>query len=139
MAIVMSRKIRKVCMSKSNEELTPKMKLFCEEYAINQNAYQACIKAGYSDNYAKGKSSQLLKDDRVQAYIRELVEKFFINKFDELSRKAVQELENIMLNEDTTPTNKLKAIDMILKYSRIEDKINQKESGEDVLTQITMD
>ena len=44
--------------------LTAKQRVFADEYLKDGNAYQAAIKAGYSDNYAKAQSSKLLQNVR---------------------------------------------------------------------------
>ncbi|MDO4605229.1 MAG: terminase small subunit, partial [Helcococcus sp.] len=50
-------------------KLTIKQKKFADEYIISGNAYQSAIKAGYSENYAKGNVIKLLENVRVKKYI----------------------------------------------------------------------
>lgn len=114
----------------NKKDLTENMKLFCESYVVNKNAYKACLSAGYSENYAKGKSSALLKDERVIAYIEKLDKKFFIDKFENLSKLAVMELKKILIDKETTTNNRLKTIDMIFKYSKLEDKLTNNQDEE---------
>lgn len=49
--------------------LTAKQRVFADEYLKDGNAYQAAIKAGYSDNYAKAQSSKLLENVGIKHYI----------------------------------------------------------------------
>ncbi|CQR51464.1 terminase small subunit [Paenibacillus riograndensis] len=51
--------------------LTPKQKLFVQEYLIDLNATQAAIRAGYSPKTAEQQASRLLSNVKVQEAIRE--------------------------------------------------------------------
>lgn len=53
-------------------DLNPRKVLFCQEYLITNNGTQAAIKAGYSENGAPVRASNMLKDLSVQLYIEEL-------------------------------------------------------------------
>ncbi len=54
----------------AKNKLNPKHKAFAEAYISNgANAYQAALDAGYAKNTAKSHSYELLRDERVQAYI----------------------------------------------------------------------
>lgn len=52
-----------------SRDLTAKQRVFADEYLKDGNAYQAAIKAGYSDNYAKAQSSKLLENVGIKSYI----------------------------------------------------------------------
>lgn len=52
-------------------KLNDKQKLFADNYIISLNAYDAAIKAGYSENYAKSKSYALLDNVGIKNYIKE--------------------------------------------------------------------
>ena len=52
-------------------KLTDKQKKFVEEYLIDLNATQACIRAGYSPNRASEQAYQLLQKTTVQEAIAE--------------------------------------------------------------------
>lgn len=54
--------------------LNPKQIAFADEYIITGNLYQSAIKAGYSENYAKGNVKKLLENERVQKYISSRME-----------------------------------------------------------------
>lgn len=52
--------------------LTPKQKVFCEEYLIDLNGTQAAIRAGYSEDSAKEIASQNLTKLNIRSYIEQL-------------------------------------------------------------------
>jgi len=53
------------------KELTPRQKLFCDEYIISLNATQAAIKAGYSEKTARSQGQRQLTKADIKAYIDE--------------------------------------------------------------------
>lgn len=55
-------------------ELNERQLLFCEQYAIDRNAKQAAIRAGYSARTAEMQGSRLLSHDKVRSRIAELVQ-----------------------------------------------------------------
>ncbi len=55
-------------------KLRPKQQTFADYYIELGNAYQAAIKAGYSENYAKGNVVKLLENESVKAYIEKRME-----------------------------------------------------------------
>ena len=52
-------------------EMTPKQKMFCDEYLIDLNATQAAIRAGYSKKTATEQGARLLTNVNVKEYIAE--------------------------------------------------------------------
>lgn len=54
-------------------KMTEKQKRFCDEYLIDLNATQACIRAGYSKKYAGTNADKLLKNTKVKSYIEERI------------------------------------------------------------------
>ena len=52
-------------------KLNIKQKAFADYFIETGNAYQSAIKAGYSENYAKGNVIKLLENESVKAYIKE--------------------------------------------------------------------
>jgi phage terminase small subunit len=63
-------------LENSNKEpLTEKQILFCLEYVKDFNGYKAAIRAGYSENSAMSSSSRLLSYEKVQAYLRDIMQK----------------------------------------------------------------
>ncbi len=53
-------------------KLNAKQERFCEEYAVDSNGAQACIRAGYSPKAAKEQASRLLTKANVRDRIAEL-------------------------------------------------------------------
>ncbi|MDQ7794136.1 MAG: terminase small subunit [bacterium] len=58
-----------------NERLTPKQQAFVQEYLVDLNATQACIRAGYSQRNADKIGSQLLGNPRVAAGIQQALKR----------------------------------------------------------------
>lgn len=56
-------------------KLSPKMKMFCEEYLIDLNGAQAAIRAGYSKHTAKEIASQNLTKPAVMKYLQSRINK----------------------------------------------------------------
>ncbi len=54
----------------SPDELTPKQRLFVEEYGKDRNGKQAAIRAGYSADSAEVQASRLLSNDKVAAAVQ---------------------------------------------------------------------
>ena len=52
--------------------MTPRQRDFCRFYVECGNAHQACIQAGYTEKYAKGKSSKMLNNEEIVAEIQRL-------------------------------------------------------------------
>lgn len=69
-------------------KLTVKQQRFADEYIISGNKYQSAIKAGYSENYAKGNVSKLLENVRVKSYIDE--------RLDQLKKESIAEQDEVM-------------------------------------------
>ncbi|HEX2726528.1 MAG TPA: terminase small subunit, partial [Beijerinckiaceae bacterium] len=57
--------------ARSRPGLTPKQQRFVVEYAVDHNATQAAVRAGYSPRYAHPIGSRLKRHKRVGAAIRE--------------------------------------------------------------------
>lgn len=59
----------------AKKKLTPKQRLFVLEYAIDQNATQAAIRAGYSEKTAYSQGQRLLKKVEISEAIAKNTEK----------------------------------------------------------------
>ena len=59
-------------MEGESKKLTPKQKIFCEEYVVDWNASRAARVAGYSEKTAKVQASQLLTKDYISEYIKSI-------------------------------------------------------------------
>lgn len=76
------------------DELTPKIKRFCEEYIKDLNGTQAAIRAGYSAKTAKEQSSQLLTKPNVQNFLSELKQSLS-SKNEGLAQQVIDELKKL--------------------------------------------
>jgi phage terminase small subunit len=76
------------------DELTPKIKRFCEEYIKDLNGKQAAIRAGYSEKTAEQQASRLFSNVKVQNFISEL-KKTLSNKNEGLAQQVIDELKKI--------------------------------------------
>lgn len=89
-------------------KLTLKQKKFADEYIISGNAYQSAIKAGYSENYAKGNINKLLENVGVKTYIqkrlKEIDDKKIADQKEVLERLTRfgrrEEFENVVVMVD---------------------------------------
>lgn len=70
--------------------LSKKQRIFCEEYVGCGNGKESAIRAGYSAKTAISKASQLLADQDVKRYIKELQEKIKNDKI--LDARQMQEI-----------------------------------------------
>lgn len=57
-----------------DDGLTDKQRLFCYYYMQSFNAYQAAIKAGYSENYARSRVYDMLANVSIKLYLNKLKE-----------------------------------------------------------------
>ena len=78
--------------------MTVRQEKFCLEYAASGNAYQAAIKAGYSDNYAKGNVNKLLENVSVSKRLQELKEKAESEKIADI-KEMQEKLTSIIRQE----------------------------------------
>lgn len=93
-----------------DDGLTDKQRLFCHYYMQSFNAYQAAIKAGYSEKSAYQIGYQLLQKTSVKAYLKNLKEQqkseLFISQEWVLNRHA--QIANSNINDYITPDGTLK-------------------------------
>lgn len=61
-------------MSKEDVKLNEKYKRFADYYLETANAYEAAIRAGYSETYAKAQSYKLLENVGIKAYLQKSIE-----------------------------------------------------------------
>ena len=90
-------------MTKNKIENTRPQK-FCEFVALGENAYQACLKAGYSEKYAKTFSHKLLEKykneiEKLKPKAQAVLEKKF-NYSVEQSFKKLCEIQDLALETD---------------------------------------
>ncbi|MDE4918360.1 phage terminase small subunit [Cupriavidus metallidurans] len=70
--------------------LNDKMKRFVAEYLVDQNALQACIRAGYSANSARVHSNRLMQNPAVKAAIEAKLGKV-LNKLEITAERVLLE------------------------------------------------
>lgn len=68
--------------------LNQRQKLFADEYLISGIAYNAALKAGYSEKYAKARSHDLLENVGIKTYIEE--------RMKELEKKKIAKQDEVM-------------------------------------------
>ena len=82
-------------------KLRIKQRKFVDEYLVDLNAYQAAIRAGYSENFAKVHSSRMLEDVR----IKDLLQKRMNDreKRTEITQdRVLKEIANIAFSDGTS-------------------------------------
>ncbi|KAF7958224.1 hypothetical protein AWV80_01245 [Cupriavidus sp. UYMU48A] len=77
-------------MPRLKDGLNDKMKRFVAEYLIDQNALQACIRAGYSANSARVHSNRLMQNPNVKAAIEAKIGKV-LNKLEITAERVLME------------------------------------------------
>lgn len=110
--------------------LSEQQKAFADEYLSNgYNSYQAAIKAGYSENYAKVHAHKLLDNIRIKAFIDERmksIQSARIVKVEEATAivssiaRGEENVDGRLPNSQT----RLKAAETLLKlYGQFTDKV----------------
>lgn len=80
--------------------MTIRQEKFCLEYAASGNAYHSALKAGYSENYAKGNVNKLLENESVKKRLQELKEKVESEKIADI--KEMQEKLTEIIRQSIT-------------------------------------
>lgn len=124
-------------MSRMKQEdkpgLTPKQKIFCEEYVVDWNATRAAIAAGYSENSAKVIGHENLTKPYIADYIQEIQKD--ISKLAGVSALSnIQNLIKIRDNKKEKASDRIKSIEVINKMLGYDspDKIDLTTQGEKV-------
>ena len=114
-------------------KLNIKQKAFADYFIETGNAYQSAIKAGYSENYAKGNVIKLLENESVKAYIDERmkqIESDRIAKAEEvlafLSASLRGEVLEEVVSTETDETGGIRPV-IIKKQISIKDRIKAAE------------
>lgn len=87
-------------------KLTERQRRFCEEYLIDGNASQAAIRAGYSKRSATVVSTTLMKNPRVQALLKKLLDELHSAKVAD-AQEVLEYLTSIMRGEQREQTLQL--------------------------------
>ena len=123
--------------------LKPQQRAFADEYIINKgNAYQAAIKAGYSEAYAKNATKNLLENSGISNYLKlrtapvlekrwekvdEVLEEIAKLAFREKRESIFKKIDNLTgeVIEDVTiertpkDEDSLKALELLGKYLKL--------------------
>ena len=98
---------------------------FVEEYCVDLNAAQACIRAGYSKHTARTIGEQNMRKPHIKAEI----DKRLNAKSQEINITAKMVLDGIMeiaFKSDAKDTDRLRALELLGKYLKLfTDKIEQ--------------
>lgn len=81
-------------------KLTPKQRLFADEYIKSGNAMQSAIKAGYSEKYAKSSSAKMLENVGIKSYIGAKMAKIESHKIAD-AKEVLQYLTRVLRGEET--------------------------------------
>ena len=87
-------------------KLTERQRRFCEESLIDGNAAQAAIRAGYSKRSATVVSTTLMKNPRVQAHLKALLDELHSAKVAD-AQEVLEYLTSIMRGEQREQTLQL--------------------------------
>ncbi|MCI3027702.1 terminase small subunit [Desemzia sp. C1] len=79
-------------------KLRVQWKNFADEYIISGNIYKSALKAGYSENYAKGNAAKLLENVSVKDYIEERLEEIKSQKVAD-QQEIMEFLTSVMRGE----------------------------------------
>ena len=83
-------------------KLTLKQKKFADEYIISGNAMKSAIEAGYSKEYARSRSHEMLENVGIKSYIDERLAKLESEKI-ATQEEVLQYLTSVMRGEKTEP------------------------------------
>ena len=78
--------------------LNQRQKAFADEYLVTGNVYQSAIRAGYSENYAKSRSHEMLENVGVKKYIEEKLKEIESRKIADAA-EVMRYLTSVMRNE----------------------------------------
>ena len=131
-------------MSKRDEfGLEPQQRAFADEYIINKgNAYQAAIKAGYSESYAKNATKKLLENGGISNYLKlrtepvlekrwgkvdevleEIAKYAFREKlgsvFKKIDNRTGEVIEDVTIERTPKDEESLKALELLGKYLKL--------------------
>lgn len=94
--------------------LSKKKRAFCEEYILDFNGTQACIRAGYSANTAYAKANALLKEQEVKDYLNQLLRERR-SSLGITTAEIVSGLKQIAMLAERD-SDKIKAFELLGKY-----------------------
>lgn len=114
-------------------ELTPRQKAFCDEWLINGgNDYQAAIKAGYKEGYARSSAKKIRENEGVLAYIAERQGKIEATRLMTLEdiqafrARVIKGEEKDAFDMDASLSDRLKAANDLEKALKIKEEQEEK-------------
>lgn len=101
-------------------KMTPRQKLFSEEYLLDFNATEAAKRAGVPEKSAASQGCQMLQNPRIQARIEERMQSR-LRAIGVSAEKVLAEIADIALVgvEKYSGDNKLKALELLGKYLKL--------------------
>ena len=96
--------------------MTEKMKTFCLEYLVDENASQAAIRAGYSKKTAGSIGNENLQKPEIQKYIEEL-KKEIVSDREKIILDNILLWRSIIKDKKSKDADKLKASELLGKYA----------------------
>lgn len=115
-------------------KLTERQKRFCDEYMIDLNATKAAMRAGYSEKTANEQGARLLANVSVREQLDRLLgerrEQTKLQQYRVLRELSQIGFANVDL-EAVKPSEKLKALEMLMKHLGMLDKGNADAGAEE--------
>lgn len=99
--------------------LTNLQKKFAENIAKGMGKKEAAVEAGYSEKSAHVQASRNLRNDKIKECITELQDErieLLNQRFIGVADRAMQELLNVLLDDDTPPQTKTNTAKILLDY-----------------------
>lgn len=118
--------------------LTPQQKKFCRAYAIDGNAKQSMISAGYSEQYADTQSQALLGKHKVQEYLQELSDG--AERISHISIADIdKEVINTLKDKKETGSTRMRAAELLYKRKGAFKSDDQKDEEIDLISKFLDD
>ena len=95
--------------------MNPRQTLFAKEYAVDHNATQAAIRAGYSTKTAKSQGQRLLTNADIRKAVNQADTKA-TTKLELTHQLVLEGLHGIATNEDTTASARVRAYELLGKH-----------------------
>ena len=101
----------------ADRPLTPRQKMFADNYIKNPNGVEAIIKAGYKVKHPNAQADKNLKKPNIRKYIEEKVKE--IHDEDIADMKEIRAFwTNLLRDPDANPKDKLKATEYLSRTQR---------------------
>ena len=124
-------------------KLSPKQKLFCEEYAKTKNATQSAINAGYSEKTAGVIGFENLKKPQIQEYLESLYAQAIGNApegtiatLEEILRFHTEVMRNKLEDASANITERQKSANSLFEMLSKQDNDDGEESGVIIMPEV---